>query len=232
MVLIFFFFIVEQWVLRNPWCLILDFFSPQLCPTSSCADMEKAGKVETGLAIYKLHTTEGERTRVLAYLQGRPFHHKTSQEVKGSDSRHKSVQSLSRLQLFATPWTTARQAFRSITNSWSPLKLMSIESVMPTISSSVIAFTSCLQSFPASGSFSMSQLLLYTNSWNPPNNPVRLIVLMVAITQMNKSRPREVKWLVEDPTASHQCSCYLNLGCLALEPMLSESPSCKTQCIL
>ena len=107
------------------------FFSPQLCPTSSCADMEKAGKVETGLAIYKLHMTEGERTRVLAYLQGRPFHHKTSQEVKGSDSRHKSVQSLSHLQLFATSCTTARQAFLSITNSWSPFKLMSIESVMP-----------------------------------------------------------------------------------------------------
>lgn len=68
------------------------FFSPQLCPTSSCADIQKAGKVETGLEIYKLHTTEGERTRLLAYLQGRPFHHKTSQEVKGSDSRHKSVQ--------------------------------------------------------------------------------------------------------------------------------------------
>ena len=42
-----------------------------------------------------------------------------------------SVQSLSRVRLFATPWTTARQAFLSITSSWSLLKLMSIESVMP-----------------------------------------------------------------------------------------------------
>ena len=42
-----------------------------------------------------------------------------------------SVQSLSRLQLFATPWTVAHQASLSITNSWSLLKLMSIESVMP-----------------------------------------------------------------------------------------------------
>ena len=42
-----------------------------------------------------------------------------------------SVQSLSRVRLFATPWTTARQASLSITNSWSPPKLMSIESVMP-----------------------------------------------------------------------------------------------------
>ena len=42
-----------------------------------------------------------------------------------------SVQSLSHVQLFATPWITARQASLSITNSWSLLKLMSIESVMP-----------------------------------------------------------------------------------------------------
>ena len=42
-----------------------------------------------------------------------------------------SVQSLSRVQLFATPRIAARQASLSITNSWSSLKLMSIESVMP-----------------------------------------------------------------------------------------------------
>ena len=49
--------------------------------------------------------------------------------------RHKvqfsSVQSLSRVQLFATPWTAVPQASLSITNSWSLLKFMSIESVMP-----------------------------------------------------------------------------------------------------
>ena len=42
-----------------------------------------------------------------------------------------SVQSLSRVWLFATPWSTARQASLSITNSWSSLRLTSIESVMP-----------------------------------------------------------------------------------------------------
>ena len=42
-----------------------------------------------------------------------------------------SFQSLSRFQLFATPWTAACQASLSITNSWSSSKLMSIESVMP-----------------------------------------------------------------------------------------------------
>ena len=42
-----------------------------------------------------------------------------------------SVQSPSCVQLFVTPWTAARQASLSITNSWSPPKPMSIESVMP-----------------------------------------------------------------------------------------------------
>ena len=42
-----------------------------------------------------------------------------------------SVQSLRHFLLFATPWTAARQASLSIINSWSLLKLMSIESVMP-----------------------------------------------------------------------------------------------------
>ena len=41
------------------------------------------------------------------------------------------VQSLSHVRLFATPWTEAHQASLSLTNSWSLLKLMSIESAMP-----------------------------------------------------------------------------------------------------
>ena len=70
-----------------------------------------------------------------------------------------SVQSLSHVWLFVTPWTTARQVSLSFTNSWSPPKPMSIESVMhPAISSSVVPFSFCPQSFPASGSFQMSQL--------------------------------------------------------------------------
>ena len=44
---------------------------------------------------------------------------------------HRSVQSLSRVQLFVTPWTTTRQASLSITNSRSLLRLKSIKLVMP-----------------------------------------------------------------------------------------------------
>ena len=70
------------------------------------------------------------------------------------------VQSLSHVQLFVTSWTAAHQASLSSTISWSLPKLMSIESVRqsPTISSSVTPFSSCPQSFPASGSFPVSWL--------------------------------------------------------------------------
>ena len=72
-----------------------------------------------------------------------------------------SVQSPSHVRLFVTLWTAARQASLSITNSWSLLKPMSIESVMPSNHlSSVVPFSSHLQSFPASGSFQMSQLYI------------------------------------------------------------------------
>ena len=144
----------------------------------------------------------------------------------GFASLHKfsSVQSLSHVRLFVTPWTATHQASLSFTDSWSLLKLMSIESVMPSnhlilcypllllpsilpsissvqfsrsscirllqpheskharppcpsptpgihpnscpssrwchpsISSSVVPFSSCSQSLPASESFPMSQL--------------------------------------------------------------------------
>ena len=72
-----------------------------------------------------------------------------------------SVHSLSHVRLFATTWTATCQAFQSVTNSRSLLKLLkliSIKSVMPkTISSFVIPFSSRLQSFPASGAFPKSQ---------------------------------------------------------------------------
>ena len=69
-----------------------------------------------------------------------------------------SFQSLSHVWLFATLWTAARQASLAITNSKNysdscPLNRW----CHPTISSSVAPFSSCLKSFPASGSFPMSQ---------------------------------------------------------------------------
>ena len=50
---------------------------------------------------------------------------------KSQSVQFSSVQSLSHVQLFVTPWTAECQAMLSITNSWSLLKLMSNKSVMP-----------------------------------------------------------------------------------------------------
>ena len=52
-------------------------------------------------------------------------------QVDNSHNQFGSVQLLSRVWLFATPWTAARQPSLSISNSWSLLRLMSIELVMP-----------------------------------------------------------------------------------------------------
>ena len=65
------------------------------------------------------------------------------------------VQSLSHVWLFAPPWTAACQASLSFTISWSLLKFMSTELVMPP---NYLTVSSCLQCFPASVSFPMSQL--------------------------------------------------------------------------
>ena len=62
-----------------------------------------------------------------------------------------SVQSLSRVRLFVTPWTEAHQASNS-----SPL----CQWCHPTISSSAVPFSSCLQPFPVSRSFPLSQFFI------------------------------------------------------------------------
>ena len=67
-----------------------------------------------------------------------------------------SVQLLSHVQFFATPWAAAHQVSLSITNSSCPLSSW----CHPTILFSVISFSSCLQSFSASESFPTSQFFI------------------------------------------------------------------------
>ena len=65
------------------------------------------------------------------YESPKPFHEGLWSKSYPEFANFSSVQSLSRVWLFATPWTAARQASLSITNSRSPPKPMSIVSVMP-----------------------------------------------------------------------------------------------------
>ena len=76
-------------------------------------------------------------------------------------SQFSSVQSFSHVRLFVTPWIAAHQASLSITNSWSSLKLMSVELVMP--SHHLILCRSLLllpSIFPSIGVFS-NELVLH-----------------------------------------------------------------------
>ena len=87
---------------------------------------------------------------------------------------------LSHIRLFATPWTAARQASLSITNFLSILSLMSIELVMS--SNHLIlccSFSIHLQSFPASGSYPMSQF--FTSGGQSPGASASASVLPMNI---------------------------------------------------
>ena len=75
---------------------------------------------------------------------------------------YSSVQLLSRVRLFVTPWITECQTSLSITISWSSRNSRASNWwCHPAISSSVIPFSSCPQSLPISGSFPMSQLFAW-----------------------------------------------------------------------
>ena len=101
---------------------------------------------------YKQETGRGHRGSVLGRLHSVLLSYKF---------QFTSVRLLSCVWLFATQWTTTLQASLSITNSQSLPKLMFIESVIPSnISSSVVPFSSCPQSFPASGSFPVNQFFV------------------------------------------------------------------------
>ena len=103
-----------------------------------------------------------------------------------------SVQSLSRVRLFATPWIAARRASLSITSSWSSSKLKTIESVMP--SSHLILccpFSSCPQSCPVSGSFRMSQLF----AWGSQGTGVSALASFLAKKSQGWSPSEWTCWL-------------------------------------
>ena len=75
-----------------------------------------------------------EKHKLLKLTLVTAFHKKNQAQMVllvKSIKQFSSVQLLSHVRLFATPWIAARQASLSITNSWSSLKLTSIESVMP-----------------------------------------------------------------------------------------------------
>ena len=72
-----------------------------------------------------------EDSTVATGLENISFHSNPKERQWQRMLKFSSVQPLSRVWLFATPWIAARQASLSIVNSWNPPKLLCIESVMP-----------------------------------------------------------------------------------------------------
>ena len=134
-------------------------------PGSHCTGQAQPRKTESALGI----ATGRDLLLEIRLQNNQKGQRKTCQHPRRQSPQEPGrivvVRSLSHVQLFATTWTAARQAPLSPTVSQSLLRFMSIESVMLNTSSlnilfSVAPFSSCLQSFPASGSFPMSWLFL------------------------------------------------------------------------
>ena len=119
-----------------------------------------------------------------------------------------SVQLLSHVQLFATPWIAACQTSLSITNSQSLLKLMSIELVMP--SSHLILCRPLLllpQSLPASGSFPMSQLF----SWGGQSFGVSASASVLPVNSQDWSPLGWTGWISVCLLINYKCHHSLQL---------------------
>ena len=94
-------------------------------PALACMGFSTCGSV------WNLSSQSTDWTHSLCMARPIPNHWTTREIPSFTFFDLSSVQLLSLVQLFATPWTAARQASLSITNSQSLLKLMSIESLMP-----------------------------------------------------------------------------------------------------
>ena len=88
-----------------------------------------------------------------------------------------AVQSLSRVQLFVTPWTEACKAFLSLLVSWSLSKFMFIASVMPSTILSPDTLFFCPQSFTASGTFPVNCLFASDDQYPGASAPASVLLV-------------------------------------------------------
>ena len=148
-------------------------------------DQEEKGK-------YNLDTVEERRLKTILILMLFTKKAIEQSDQKSSESwsqiQFSSVQSLNRIRLFATPWIAARQASLSITNSQSSLKLMSIESVMP---SSHLILCHSLLLLPPNPSQDQSLFQWVNSSHEMANSLVKCQIVMSVI---NKTEQKCRDW--------------------------------------
>ena len=133
-----------------------------------------------------------------------------------------SVQSLSRVRLFETPWITARQASLSITNSQNLLKLMSIELEMPSNHLILCCPLLLLLPIPASGSFPMSQLF----AWGGQSIGVSALASVLPMNTQDWSPLGWTGWiLLQSEGLSSICSSTTVQKHQFFSPQLSLNPN-------
>ena len=184
------------------------------------------------------------------HLMGR-FHLDTSHSGVRLDTEL-VVQLLSRVQLFATPWTAAHQASLSFAISWSLLKLMSIESVMPSkhlilcrpllllpsIFPSIRVFTieSVFQFFASGGqsigaSASASVLLMTIQAWFPLgwtgltsllSKGLSRVFYSISATSAPVPGPHGSQWALSARASFHSPKCWFWTPVLSWNPSVCE----------
>ena len=151
---------LSQWFLLHYYNLLRSC----CCFNSDALATPMATKVKYSVGIFRIKTRYqyffklSRWFQCAALLKSSFIFNRSEVVLTSSPVMLSSVQSLICVRLFATPWTAAHQAFLFTTNSQSlPNSCPLTQWCHPTISSSIIPFSSRLQSFPASGSFPMSQ---------------------------------------------------------------------------
>ena len=164
---------------------------------------------ESFSSFYQFINTEDIQTYILRLFAFQQKNLREAVEVLSQRNKLSSVQSLSRVRLFATPWIAARQTSLSITDSRSSLRLTSIEPVMP--SSHLILCRPLLLLPPIPPSirvFSNESRLLTWESWGlfphpPPSSGLPLLKVgeqkwSLARWRRSEGREMEVRGERED----------------------------------
>ena len=154
-----------------------------------------------------MKTQYSQKKRIKGECPAEPMTHLQSWYVYGASVQFSSVQSLSRVQLFVTPWIAAHQAslllllllllsrFRPPYPSPTPgihsNSCPSSRWCHPAISSSVVPFSSCPQSLPASESFPMSQLV----SWGGQSTGVSALTSLLPKNTQDWSPSEWTGWI-------------------------------------
>ena len=125
----------------------------------------------------------------------------------GNNPLFRSLQSLSHVRLFATPWITARQAAPSPTLGVHSNSCPSSQWCHPAISSSIIPFSYCPQSLPPSGSFPMSQLFI----WGSQSIGVSA---SASVLPMNTQDWSPLGWIPCSPRDSQESSPIPQFKCI------------------